>query len=304
MQIGFCFEFYSFAGMRSMITEERNSENKPLRSTGFKVSRSNVPKSPPTVLGRRHFYKIVLVKGSANIQYGDQSIHLEGLSLFFANPEVPYSVEIVSELQTGYSCVFTREFIKPMERSESLQSSPLFNVSNSPAYKLNEEQYAKLAGIFEMMIVDGSTDYLYFDDLMRNYLQLILHEALRLRPAENFVHFNNASLRITKQFLDLLEKQFPVENLRESVKLRSAQDFADRLAIHANYLNRAVKEVTGKSTTALIAERTTTEATALLQHTDWSVNDIAYALGFEYPNYFSNFIKKSTGHIPKFYRVK
>jgi AraC family transcriptional activator of pobA len=298
------FEFYSFAAMQSVITEVINSENKPLRSTGFKVSRSNVPKSPPTALGRRHFYKIVLVKGSANIQYGDQSIQLDGLSLFFANPEVPYSVEIVSETQTGYSCVFKREFIKTMERSESLQSSPLFKVSNSPAFKLTEEQYAKLAQIFELMIAEGTTDYPYIDELMRNYLQLILHEALRLRPTENFVQFNNASLRITKQFLDLLEKQFPVENLGESVKLKSAQNFADHLAIHANYLNRAVKEVTGKSTTALIAERTTTEATALLQHTDWSVNDIAYALGFEYPNYFSSFFKKSTGHIPKFYRVK
>jgi AraC family transcriptional activator of pobA len=290
--------------MQSVVMEITNTENKLLRSTGFKVGRSNVPKTPPTSLGRRHFYKVVLVKGAANIQYGDQSIQLDGLSLFCANPEVPYSVEIVSEFQTGYSCVFTREFIKPMERSESLQSSPLFKVSNSPAYKLTEEQYAKLAGIFEMMIADGATDYLYFDELMRNYLQLILHEALRLRPTENFVQFNNASLKITKQFLDLLEMQFSVENLREPVKLKSAQDFADRLAIHANYLNRVVKEVTGKLTTMLIAERTSIEATSLLQHTDWSVNEIAYALGFDYPNYFSNFFKKATGHIPKFYRVK
>ena len=280
------------------------AENGPLRPTGFKVSRSTVPKSPPTTLGRRHFYKIVLVKGSAIIQYGDQAIQLDGLSLFFANPEVPYSVEIVSEFQTGYSCVFNREFIKSIERSESLQNSPLFKISNTPAFRLSEEQYSKLSGIFELMIADSTTDYLYVDDLMRNYLQLILHEALRLRPAENFIQFNNAALRITKQFLDLLERQFPVEHLTEPVKLKTAQDFADRLAIHANYLNRAVKGVTGKSTTTLIAERTTIEATALLQHTDWSVSDIAYALGFEYPNYFSNFFKKATGHIPKFYRAK
>ncbi|MEO6849593.1 MAG: AraC family transcriptional regulator, partial [Mucilaginibacter sp.] len=281
--------------MESFIMDVTNAKNKPLRSIGFKVSRSNVPKSPPTTLGRRHFYKIVLVKGSANIQYGDQAIQIDGLSLFFANPEVPYSVEIVSELQTGYSCVFSRDFIKPIERSESLQNSPLFKISNTPAFQLSEKQYSKLSGIFELMIADSTTDYLYVDDLMRNYLQLILHEALRLRPAENFIQFNNAALRITKQFLDLLERQFPVEHLTEPVKLKTAQDFADRLAIHANYLNRAVKGVTGKSTTMLIAERTTTEATALLQHTDWSVSDIAYALGFEYPNYFSNFFKKATG---------
>jgi AraC family transcriptional activator of pobA len=48
-----------------------------------------------------------------------------------------------------------------------------------------------------------------------------------------------------------------------------------------------------------IAERVITEAKALLRHTDWSINDIAYALGFEYPSYFNNFFKKHTGTNPK-----
>jgi AraC-like DNA-binding protein len=38
---------------------------------------------------------------------------------------------------------------------------------------------------------------------------------------------------------------------------------------------------------------------ALLQHTDWSVGDIAYALGFEYPTYFNNYFKRLTGTTPK-----
>lgn len=63
-------------------------------------------------------------------------------------------------------------------------------------------------------------------------------------------------------------------------------------------------KVTGKSTTTLIAERLTAEATTLLRHTEWSVAEIAYALGFEYPNYFSSFFKKATGHTPKFYRAR
>lgn len=290
--------------MESLVTEAAIAEKKVLRSSGLKVSRSKVPKSSPTTFGRRHFYKIVLVKGTANIHYGTQTIHLEGLSLFFANPEVPYSVEIISEFQTGYSCVFSREFLKSIERSDSVQASPLFNISNMPVFEINEDQYTKLAHIFESMIADSATDYFYNDDLMRSYLQLILHQALRLRPSENFIKFNSASLRITQHFFDLMERQFPIEHLNEPLRLKTAFDYADILAIHVNYLNRAVKEVTGKSTTMMIAERTIIEATSLLQHTDWNISDIAYALGFEYPNYFSNFIKKSTGHTPKFYRVK
>jgi AraC-like DNA-binding protein len=68
-------------------------------------------------------------------------------------------------------------------------------------------------------------------------------------------------------------------------------------------LNSSVKEVTGKPTTAHIAERIISEAKALLQHTDWSIAEIAYALGFEYPTYFNNFFKKKTGQVPKSIRA-
>lgn len=64
-----------------------------------------------------------------------------------------------------------------------------------------------------------------------------------------------------------------------------------------------MKEVTGKPTTAHIADRIISEAKALLQHTDWSIAEIAYALGFEYPTYFNNFFKKKTGEIPKAIRL-
>ena len=45
------------------------------------------------------------------------------------------------------------------------------------------------------------------------------------------------------------------------------------------------------------------EAKALLQYTNWSVADIAYGLGFDYPTYFNNFFKRITGRNPKSFRV-
>lgn len=236
------------------------------------------------------------------MHYDDHVFHLNGVYLFFANSRVPYATEILAENHTGYSCVFTENFIKPLERLESFQQSPLYKVSGTPAFKLDAQQQARLTEIFEAMITNDSTDYLYKDDLMRNYIQLIIHEALHMLPTEHFLQFSSASLRITTQFMELLERQFPIENINEPLKLKTAQDYASQLFIHANYLNRAVKEITGKSTTTLIAERIIAESITLLRHTDWSVADIAYALGFEYPNYFSNFFKKATGNVPKFYR--
>ncbi|HMC86197.1 MAG TPA: helix-turn-helix domain-containing protein, partial [Chitinophagaceae bacterium] len=89
------------------------------------------------------------------------------------------------------------------------------------------------------------------------------------------------------------------ERTDEPLRLRTAQDFATGLSVHVNYLNRSVKEVTGKPTSVHIAERITAEAKSLLQHTDWSVADIAYALGFEYPTYFNNYFKRVTSTTPK-----
>ena len=99
--------------------------------------------------------------------------------------------------------------------------------------------------------------------------------------------------------MELLEGQFPVENTQEPLRLRTAQDFAGGLSVHVNYLNRPVKEVTGKPTSVHIAERVAAEAKALLLYTDWSVADIAYGLGFQYPTYFNNYFKRVTGTSPK-----
>lgn len=274
-----------------------------LQLRGFKVSWNKVPKGRPTAFGRRHFYLILLSIGNSKIHYDDHVVHLDGVYLYFANSRVPYATEIISENQTGYSCVFTEEFIKPIERIESMKHSPLLKPGGKPAFKLDEKQQSRLAGIFDTMIAADSTDYVFKDDLMRNYIQQIVHEALQMRPEEHFVQFNNASLRVTTQFMEMLERQFPVESPNMPLTLNSAMDFAGQLSIHVNYLNRSVKQVTGKSTTTVIAERITAEATTLLRYTDWSIADIAYALGFEYPNHFSNFFKKVTGNIPKFYRA-
>jgi AraC-like DNA-binding protein len=154
------------------------------------------------------------------------------------------------------------------------------------------------------MIEEQKSDYTYKDDLIRNYINLIIHEALKLQPSEHNDQHKNAASRLTSVFLELLERQFPIESRDRPLQLKTAQDYANTLHVHVNYLNRAVKEVTGKSTTTHIIERVVSEAKALLQHTSWNIADVAYALGFEYPTYFNNFFKKITGTNPKALRLQ
>jgi AraC family transcriptional activator of pobA len=80
--------------------------------------------------------------------------------------------------------------------------------------------------------------------------------------------------------------------------LKKASDYAEKLAVHVNHLNAAVQEITGKSTTTHINEKIISEARSLLVHTDWSVAEIAFSLGFEYASYFNNFFKKHNGLTP------
>jgi AraC-like DNA-binding protein len=143
-----------------------------------------------------------------------------------------------------------------------------------------------------------ASDYPHKFDLLSNYLHLLIHEAMKMQPAEKPERNINASSRIAHSFLELLERQFPIDAPELALPLKTANQFAESLSVHVNHLNRALKEATGSTTTELIAARIVKEARALLRHTDWNISQIAYGLGFEYPAYFNIFFKKQTGFTP------
>jgi AraC-like DNA-binding protein len=269
-----------------------------LRLTGFKVHELSATVDVPVRTGRRDFYKMGLVKGDMTIDYGGRLLEIKGTVLFFVNPKVPHSIVRRVNRTSGYACIFTENFINNRE----LRDSPLFSIGDNPVVVLNEEHAAFMTGIYQKMVSIYASDYSYKAGLIRNCIELIIHEALRIQPSQNALPVRNAATRIYHLFVDQLERQFPVERSSEPLKLRTAQDFATDLSVHVNYLNRAVKQVTGKPTSVHISARIIAEAKALLQYTDWSVADIAYALGFEYPAYFNNYFKRITGTTPNSFR--
>ncbi len=289
--------------MQNKNTRSVSDFNNELKLKGFNVFQIESDGAATRIYSRKDFYKICLTTGKSIIHYADKSFEQDGTVLFFGNPHIPYSWETITTTYVGYTCLFSEEFLKS-DRSESLQHSPLFKIGGTPILKITEQQREFLGTLFQKMIEEQKTNYVYKDDLIRNYINLIIHEALKLQPSENFDQHRNASSRITSVFLELLERQFPIEETEKPLQLKTAQDYAKNMNVHANYLNRAVKEVTGKPTTVHISERIISEAKALLQHTDWNISDIAYALGFEYPTYFNNFFKKNTGTNPKSLRMQ
>lgn len=283
------------------VISEFNSE---LKLQGFKAFQIEHDSGDTRTYSRKEFYKICLTTGKSKIHYSDRTFEQDGTILFFGNPHIPYSWETISTTYVGYTILFSEDFFKNSERSESLQQSSFFKVGGTPVLKITEEQRIFLNTIFQKMIAEQESDYMFKDELIRNYISLIIHESLKMEPEEKFEQNKNASSRLTSVFLELLERQFPIETTDTPLKLRTAKHYAQYLNVHINYLNRAVKEITGKSTTDHIAERIITESKALLQHTDWSISEIAYSLGFDYPTYFNNFFKKQTGTNPKAFRVE
>jgi len=289
--------------MRNKKVRQVSAFNNDLKLKGFNVFQIEADSNATHIYSRKDFYKICLTTGKSKIHYADRSFEQEGTILFFGNPHIPYSWETISTTYAGYTVLFSEDFFSLPDRSESLQHSPLFKIGGTPIFTINDEQREFLNTIFRKMIEEQKTDYAYKDELICNYINLIIHEALKLQPTEHYDRHKNAASRLASVFLELLERQFPIESADRPLELKTAQDYANDLHVHVNYLNRAVKEITGKPTTAHISDRIVSEAKALLQHTSWNIADIAYALGFEYPTYFNNYFKRMTGTNPKSHRA-
>lgn len=271
---------------------------------GFTVYKVGEESKTVQNYSRKEFYKICMLTGQNKIEFADRGIVTEGTTLFFGTPHIPYSWESISENQTGYCCLFTEDFLKLNNHSESLQQSPLFKIGGTPIFFLDKQQHKFLVDIFNKMIAEYKNEYAFKDDLMRSYMNLIIHESLKMNPTENYFKLKDASSRITGLFMELLERQFPIEDPKNPLALKNPNDYALALSVHVNHLNRSVKEITGKSTSKHIIERIISESKNLLQHKDWSISDIAYSLGFEYTSYFNNYFKRYTDDTPKSFRPK
>lgn len=268
----------------------------------FRLEDCYAPGAKPIVYTRRDFYKISLIRGKHVVHYADKSIEVDGTTLIFFNPNVPYTFEHKSNDQTGSFCIFKESFFTETLRT-NVHELPMFGLNGKPTYTLNSEQDEYATQIFKKMLDEINSDYRFKYDLLRNYVTELMHYALKLQPQETIYQHPDANSRITSVFTELLERQFPIETPSQRFNLRSAKDFADRLSVHVNHLNRAIRVTTGKTTTDHIFERLTSEAKALLRHTNWNVSEISYSLGFEEPAHFNNFFKKQTSSTPSSYRV-
>ncbi|MFD1141049.1 helix-turn-helix domain-containing protein [Larkinella insperata] len=254
----------------------------------------------PSSYSRRNYFKVSLLTGHSKIHYADQSIEIPESALIFTNPIIPYRWERIDEQPTGFVCVFTEAFFS---RFGSIRAYPVFQSADNAVVPLTADQLELFRELFQKMAFELQGSYVYKYDLLRNLLLEVVHEAQKLQPALGSpFSASNAAERITGLFSELLERQFPIEFPHQTLLLKTPSAFAQHLHIHVNHLNKALRETTGQTTSHLISNRLYQEARVLLKSTNWTINEIAWSLGFEEPQHFSSFFKNRSGVKPSTFR--
>jgi AraC-like DNA-binding protein len=266
----------------------------------FRLEPFTGDKAQPIPYKRRDYYKIMLVVGKSKVHYADKVIEVQKQALTFSNPHIPYKWEHIESVRRGCFCVFNHHFF---HQHGNLDQYQVFQPKGTHVFELTDEQVSRVEEIFQRMFEEIASDYIHKYDVLRTQVYELIHFALKMQPSQKIekqpIH---ASQRISTLFLELLERQFPIDENHHSVNLRSASDFSRQLNIHVNHLNRAVKETTDKTTSQLVAERFLQEAKIMLKHSTWSVSEIAYSLGFNEVTHFNNFFKKHMNQSPLKFR--
>jgi len=266
----------------------------------FKLEPFVGDKAAPVPYKRRDYFKIMLMQGQCKMHYADKVIEVQKQALSFSNPQIPYKCEHIEQIQGGAFCIFNQHFF---HQFGNLNQYALFQPGGTHIFELTDEQTEEVKAVYKRMFAEIESSYVYKYDVLRTLVFELIHYALKMEATAKLeqqpIH---AAQRITTLFLELLERQFPIDENHHIVALRSGSDYAKQLNVHVNHLNRAVKEITEKPTSQLIAERILQEGKILLKHSNWTVSEISYALGFKEVTHFNNFFKKHTETSPLKFR--
>lgn len=257
---------------------------------------------PEMPYNRRTYYKISLISGNNKVEFADKTVEIKECGILFASPKIPYNYTPLNTEQSGHFCVFTKDFLAKSKIGLEIDYLPVFSPQSDFIYQITPQQFEEINTIFQKMHTEITSDYEYKYDLLRNYLMELIHFGQKLKPIQTIENIKTASARITSLFIELLERQFPIENTTQILLSKTPKEYADSLGIHVNHLNKVLKETTGKTTSEIISRRIDQEAKVLLKQTQWNVSEIAYTLGFEEIAHFSNFFKKHNQQSPLLFR--
>ncbi len=276
----------------------------PLDSGHFIIeNRASYPIVDYISPNRRDFYKIFhMTSGTGVLTVGLHRYEVGPGDIAFLHPDEIMSWHTTSEGTGGHFClIHPKYFDHDAEHVHQLLKNCQYFKAPNAVVHLTPDQSTAVNQHFENILKEARTDNEDKKQALLLYLQMMLVEVQRAGKkmkntavSENYGYIYN--------FLSLLESSFQINDRKQSVKIKTAAEFADQLHVHPNYLNALVKQNTGKTVREHIQERLLYEAKALLLRTDLTISHISHGLGFSDPAAFTSFFKKKERMSPSNFR--
>jgi len=201
----------------------------------------------------------------------------------------------------GHGLVFHPDLIHGTSLGKNLSEYSFFSYNTSEALHLSENERKTILDCFSKINFElqQSIDK-HSKRLIASNIELFLNYCERFYDRQ-FITRENANQGILEKFEDLLNDYF-VSEKPQSIGLPSVAYFAENCHLSANYFGDLIKKETGKSAQEYIQLKVINIAKERLFDPDKSISQIAYELGFNYPQHFSRMFKEQVGSSPSEYR--
>ena len=239
-----------------------------------------------------------------NFKYGRKAIDFQDGSLICIAPNQIIEIDNESEERAdkmGWGLFFHPDLIRATPLNHHLKSYRFFDYEISEALHLSDKEKNILVGCIQKIQlelqenIDVHSQYIIVStiELLLNYCSRFYGRQLITRSQTNQT--------IITQIETILNSYFQETKVKEQ-GLPSVKFLADKLNVSPSYLSDVLKKETGKNAQEHIHFFLIKEAKNYLLNTEKNINEIAYTLGFEYPQYFNKLFKQKTGNTPMEYR--
>lgn len=249
---------------------------------------------PPSYLNdpsRKEFFEIVWLKNENALHaLNSNEYPLKGDWLYLIPP---YRVHQLNKAgKKGILLSFKRDILDDDVKEFLLDVFKIFNIQGEfSCLPVNEETAVQLGKIYQLL----EDEYRRENNslvIIKALLKVFLLELVRIKE-HNFT-VQDINQKRVYEFMVLLEVNYQQE--------RNADFYAGKLGISSKRLNQILKEKLDKTGMQLIHDRITLEAKRQIIHSDNTIKEIAYDLGFNDRPYFSRFFKKQTGMSPEHFQ--
>ncbi|TDU70829.1 AraC-like DNA-binding protein [Prosthecobacter fusiformis] len=257
----------------------------------------SMSREPSRLIPHFHdFFQLFLIQGPARLMHDFREYDVNGVTLFFLSPGQVHTIYPRSPSMHGTVASFTQAFFDHQSPPPSmLFELPFFFASGAaPSFSVEKKEAARIIALFSDLQREYDEGRRGVMEALRALLRILFIEASRLEAVGHPVQEPSRAALLTRQFHLALEHHF-----RE---WQALAPYAKQLGVTVNHLNDVIHEETGHSAGELIRHRRLLDAKRLLLHSDLSVSEIGYQIGFHDPSYFSRFFRRYVGETPAEFR--